>query len=131
MEIDKTRAKRGGRTPLKDPRTHCVSVRLNDEELNILNTKRGKMKQGEWLRCAALDKLPPNIPEPNITKWQELAKAANNLNQIARKLNIKNNPLRENKTAIYQSDFSYIIRIITEYRAALLGVSNNERNAED
>jgi hypothetical protein len=123
MEINETRAKRRGRTALKDPRTHCVSVRLNDEELAILNTKRGNMKQGEWLRCAALDKLPPTVPEPNIKKWIELGKAANNINQIAHKLN---------KTAsIDASQFIYIRQIITEFRAALLGVSNNERNAED
>lgn len=123
MEITETRAKRGGRKALKDPRTHCISVRLNDEELAILNTKRGNMKQGEWLRCAALDKLPPVIPEPNIKKWQELGKAASNINQIAHKLN--------KKATINESEFIYIRQIITEFRAALLGVSTNERNAED
>lgn len=123
MEINESRAKRRGRTALDDPRTHCISVRLNNDELEILNAKRGKMKQGEWLRCAALDKLPPAVPEPNIKKWLDLAKVSNNINQIAHKLN--------KKAGIDESEFNYIRHIISEFRAALIGVSNNERNAED
>jgi hypothetical protein len=115
MEINETRAKRSGRTALKDPRTHCVSVRLNDEELNILNNKRGNMKQGEWLRCAALDKLPPTVPELNIKKWVEIGKAANNINQIAYKLN---------KNAIIDdAKINAIRQLLSEFRAALLGKS--------
>lgn len=115
MEINETRAKRRGRTALKDPRTHCVSVRLNDEELNILNNKRGSMKQGEWLRCAALDKLPPTVPELNIKKWVEIGKAANNINQIAHKLN---------KNAIIDdAQINAIRQLLSEFRAALLGKS--------
>ena len=30
-------------------RSHCVSVRLNDEELTLLNEKRGRHRKGEWL----------------------------------------------------------------------------------
>jgi len=124
VEINKTRAKRQrGRIAVEDPRTHCISVRLSDEELSLLNTKRGNMKKGEWLRCAALDKLPPVVPEPNIKKWQELGKVAGNLNQIAHKLN--------KKSGIDESEFNYIHHIINEFRAALIGVSSNERNAED
>jgi hypothetical protein len=31
-------------------RSHCVSVRLNDEELTLLNERRGRHRKGEWLR---------------------------------------------------------------------------------
>lgn len=34
-------------------RTHCISVRLNNTELQLLNTKRGSMRKGEWLRMAS------------------------------------------------------------------------------
>ena len=128
-ENDKpTRTKRQGKhgkPTVEDPRTHCVSVRLNDEELKLLNTKRGTMKKGEWLRCAALDKLPPVIPEPNIKKWQELGKLANNINQIAHKLNTHHSVL------IDELQLNQIRQEITQLRAALLGVSNHERNAKD
>lgn len=31
-------------------RTHCVSVRLNNDELQLLNAKRGNRSKSEWLR---------------------------------------------------------------------------------
>ena len=124
MDINKTRAKRRGRNALTDPRTHCISVRLNDEELNILNTKRGTMKQGEWLRCAALDKLPPIIPEPNIEKWQALARSAANLNQLAKTLNLVK--LQDSS----EENIDEIRNILTEFRASLVEVSR-ERDAKN
>lgn len=33
-------------------RSHCVSVRLNNSELQLLNTKRGSTSKGKWLRMA-------------------------------------------------------------------------------
>lgn len=44
-------------------RCHCVSVRLNDEELSLLNQKRGRHRKGEWLRMAFLHNLPSVIKE--------------------------------------------------------------------
>jgi hypothetical protein len=116
--INTARQSRRGRTALEDPRTHCVSVRLNCDELSILNAKRGPMKQGEWLRCAALDKLPPVVPEINQEKWRELARAAANLNQISRYLHLCN--------GLNTEEFDQIHKDLTEFRAALLGafVSN-------
>lgn len=70
-----------------DCRDKCVSVRLNDAELAQLDRQRGVLKKGEWLRMAALDELPPAIPELNQQAWIELARASANLNQIATKLN--------------------------------------------
>lgn len=51
--------------PPDEIRSHCVSVRLNEEELTILDSKRGQYKKGEWLRMSSLDKLPPVLPEIN------------------------------------------------------------------
>ena len=83
------RKSRRGHPKLTDNecRKNCVSVRLNEVELELLNHRRGALKRGEWLRMAALDQLPPAIPELNQKAWVELAKAAANLNQIAANLN--------------------------------------------
>lgn len=82
---------RRGPKPL-DPATkrmHTVSVRLNAEELERLDQKRkvSSMQRGEWLRAAALHRLPPSIPELNREAWAVLARSAGNLNQLARTLN--------------------------------------------
>lgn len=110
--MNETRAKRRGRTPVPDPRTHCVSVRLNGDELNQLDNYRGKMARGEWLRCAGLDRLPAIIPEPNIEKWQELARAASNLNQIAKILN--------GYRGITDQQFEPVRKALVEFRDSLL-----------
>lgn len=73
--------------PPEQRRTHCVSVRLSAAELIHLDAKRGQYQRGEWLRMAALDKLPPTIPAINREAWTQLARSAANLNQIARHLN--------------------------------------------
>lgn len=83
------RARRGGgkSLPPEQLRTHCVSVRLSPAELEQLDARRGSMQRGEWLRVAALDVLPPVIPELNREAWIELARSAANLNQVAFRLN--------------------------------------------
>jgi Mobilization protein NikA len=106
---DDRRSRRGpGPLDPTDKRDHCVSVRLNDRELALLNERRGKFQRGEWLRMAALDKLPPMIPPLNQQAWAELARASANLNQIARELNFKRTPggLQDQ---------------LAEFRAALIG----------
>lgn len=77
------RAARRGPVPLPaaDKRGHCVSVRLNGRELAQLDAQRGRFQRGEWLRMAALDQLPPTVPEANVRAWAELARLAANLNQ--------------------------------------------------
>lgn len=86
-----TKKQRRGPKPLatEDKRTHTVSVRLNAEELARLDAKREtvSMQRGEWLRAAALHRLPVSIPALNREAWAELAKSAANLNQLTRKLN--------------------------------------------
>lgn len=116
-EINIDRKKRRGRIALADPRTHCVSVRLNNDELAILNVKRGDMDKGEWMRCAALDKLPVVVPEPNKKKWQALARASSNLNQIAKLLN-EAGKVSDNK-------FEPVRVILNDFRRALIGASKS------
>ncbi len=114
-DINESRKKRRGRNALPDPRVHCVSVRLSNEELAILNTKRGRFDKGEWMRMAALDKLPANIPEPNQEKWLQLSKAASNLNQIARACNVSH--------GIPDEQFEPTRKALNDFRRSLLGVS--------
>jgi hypothetical protein len=53
----------------------------------MLDGKRGKFQRGEWLRMAALDELPPAVPELNVRAWSELARLAANLNQAQASIN--------------------------------------------
>ncbi|EEV3841280.1 ATP-binding protein [Escherichia coli] len=75
--------------PHQKIRTHCISVRLNEEEMNILNDKRGEYKKGEWLRMASLNVLPPVLPELNREAWVMLGKLAQELNQLLAHLDKK------------------------------------------
>lgn len=92
MHTDETKRRRRGPAPLSDTdkRSHTVSVRLNDAELAHLDAQRGlvRMQRGEYLRAAALHRLPPSIPELNREAWATLARSAANLNQIALRLNV-------------------------------------------
>lgn len=88
---DESKRRRRGPAPLDaaDKRGHTVSVRLNDAELDRLDSQRSavQMQRGEYLRAAALHRLPPTIPEVNREAWIALARTAANLNQIAHRLN--------------------------------------------
>lgn len=106
------RSARRGPAPLPpdERREHCVSVRVNAGELATLDSRRGVYQRGEWLRMAALDKLPPTIPAINREAWTELARAAGNLNQIARSLN-----------AGEKVDRGSLRDQLAQFRAALIG----------
>lgn len=77
-----------GRRSKKALRTHCVSSRMSQEELAILDAKRGTVPRGEWLRLSMLGTLPPVVPALNRASWLELGKALNNLNQLTKFLHI-------------------------------------------
>ncbi|HAO9424098.1 TPA: ATP-binding protein, partial [Escherichia coli] len=62
--------------------SYCVSVRLNENELSILEEKRGSYKKGEWLRMASLNKLPLVLPEINKSAWVELGRLSQDLNRL-------------------------------------------------
>lgn len=113
MTDEKTvRGRRGPKIlPPAEKRMHCISVRVNDDELALIERRRGQMQSGAWLRSAALDAAPTMIPEINKSAWSELANAAANLNQIARKLN------RGNDLGI-----DLIASELAEFRLKLLGV---------
>lgn len=68
------RARTGQKIDREAVRSHCVSVRLDDNELAQLDEKRGKSRRGEWLRMAAMDGLPQPIPEANTELSLRLSK---------------------------------------------------------
>lgn len=91
---DITRVTRRGKfhtekLPQNEIRTHCVSVRLNEEELIILDSKRGQYRKGEWLRMASLNKLPPVLPEINREAWIKLGSLSQDLNHLLNHLDSK------------------------------------------
>lgn len=70
------------RLPENEIRSYCVSVRLNENELSILEEKRGSYKKGEWLRMASLNKLPLVLPAINKSAWVELGRLSQDLNRL-------------------------------------------------
>ncbi|MHB1266569.1 MAG: plasmid mobilization protein [Acidithiobacillus ferriphilus] len=103
-------------TRTRDPqkkRTHTLSARFNNDEIRQINTRRGRMTSGCWLRSAALGRPIPNpIPEANGQAWAGLAKLASNINQIAKALN--------SHTHV---DTVEVLQLIKEVRAKLIGVN--------
>ena len=123
--MPESRRRRHGPAPL-DPtvkRDHCVSVRLNGDELAWLDAARSavRMQRGEYLRAAAMDKLPPTIPELNREAWVSLSRAASNLNQLAKAVN---------QSGFSDSDFQPIQSALADFRKSLIG-ADDERDAED
>lgn len=82
-------------------RTHCISVRLNNTELQLLNTKRGSMRKGEWLRMASLQKLPPVIPAINTEAWKALTVISQKLNRIATHIDCKSKDSQLTHTELF------------------------------
>ncbi|MGQ8484693.1 hypothetical protein ACUTG2_18070 [Klebsiella aerogenes] len=111
-------------------RQHCVSVRLNKEELQLLNVKRGDIRKGEWLRKTFLNTTPILIPPINLDAWKELGKISQNLN----KLNIHLDNKSDGSCLTYTELFA-VRRQISELRLHLINIDlwriSDEGNAED
>ncbi|AOM94999.1 hypothetical protein L1C84_17290 [Klebsiella pneumoniae] len=87
--------------PKKLLRTYCVSVRLNDDELNKLNHLRKNHSKGEWLRMASLQKLPPVIPAINTKAWKALTDISQKLNRIATHIDCKSKDSQLTHTELF------------------------------
>lgn len=98
----------------KPLRIHCVSVRFNKEELEILNSNRGNESKGEWLRLTSLEKLPVIVPEINIESWKLLSDISQKLNRIINHLDTKSSNSELTKTEIFA-----VKRQILELRSCL------------
>ncbi|MBA0208568.1 hypothetical protein [Pectobacterium brasiliense] len=111
-------------------RSHCVSVRLNNEELSLLNERRGRHRKGEWLRMAFLHNLPSVIPPVNLEAWKTLGEVSQKLNKLVIHLDNKGNGSSLSKTELFA-----VKRQIAELRANLITTNmwsaSHEGNAKN
>ncbi|HAW0924414.1 TPA: hypothetical protein JLU65_003071 [Escherichia coli] len=111
-------------------RHFCISVRLNQAELELLNNRRGKHKKGEWLRLAFLNHTPTNIPLVNVETWKMLSDISQKLNRIAIHIDGKSKDSKLTHTELFA-----VKRLLVELRNNLLrtdfGSSYREGYAED
>lgn len=103
-------------------RTHCVSVRFNHEELQLLNSNRGEKSKGEWLRLASLNRLPVMVPQINIEAWKALADISQRLNKLLNHLESKSDGSNLTRTEIFA-----VKRQISELRSCLTAASRSVR----
>ncbi len=82
-------------------RIHCISVRLNNNELQILNIKRGNKSKGEWLRMLFLQNLPPVVPTFNIEAWKKLSDISQKLNRISLHIDSKSKDSQLTHTELF------------------------------
>lgn len=64
-------------------RTVQIKSMLSPDELAVLDARRGRFCRGTYLRLAAIDQLPPVVPELNRQAWRTLSRAAGNLSTLA------------------------------------------------
>lgn len=122
MQDDAATSRRHGPKPkpLEEQRRHGISCRVNDAELALIDQRRGKVSRGEWLRLAALSKPPRIVPEVNKVAWADLARAAGNLNQLARAINEGRWPVKDGPSA--QATIMEMRAQLDAVRASLIGL---------
>ncbi len=122
--------KQNNKVPAKSLRTHCVSVRFNQDELKLLNKKRGGKSKGEWLRLASLDKLPLSVPAINIQAWKTLGEISQKLNKLVAHLDRKSY-----ESPLTQTELFAVKRQVSELRLHLITAdlwrASHEGDAED
>lgn len=96
-------------------RHFCISVRLNQAELELLNNRRGKHKKGEWLRLTFLNHTPTDIPLVNVEAWKMLSDISQKLNRIAIHIDGKSKDSQLTNTELFA-----VRRQIVELRKHLL-----------
>lgn len=111
-------------------RSHCISVRLNDEELTLLNEKRGRHRKGEWLRLSLINKLPAVVPAINFEAWKTLGEISQKLNKLVAHLDSKSY-----ESPLTQTELFAVKRQVSELRLHLITAdlwrASHEGDAED
>lgn len=93
-------------------RSHCISVRMNSDELRQLNKWRGKIRRGTYLRLLFNGSQPVNVPDVNLKAYTSLARSASNLNQIAHKLNMS-----------HHVEIEVTLEALRQFRQCLIGMT--------
>ncbi len=101
--------------PAQSLRIHCVSVRFNQAELELLNANRGNKSKGEWLRLTSLDRLPPVVPAINVEAWKSFSDISQKLNKLINHLDAKSSNSELTKTEIFA-----VKKQIKELRSCLI-----------
>ncbi|MFJ5361882.1 hypothetical protein ACIPUG_13105 [Pectobacterium sp. CHL-2024] len=120
------------KTPLKNKliRNKCISIRLNEKEISLLDSKRKHISRAEWLRMASLHKLPSVIPQINIEAWKALGEISQKLNRLVVHLDNKGND-----SPLSQTELFAVKRQIVEIRQHLitdnLWSASHEGNAKN
>ena len=96
--------------PEAEYRFYNLKVRLNSEELEILDIIKGRHSRSVAVRFLIMSGIPTAVPGLNEIVWAELSKSASNLNQIARHLNAGGG-----------INFEEIRRELESFRTKLLG----------
>lgn len=76
---------RGKKVVDQEKRMFCISVRLNRNELDLLDSRRSTMQRGTFFRAALHGKFPDQILIPSINKdlYRDLGRALGNLATVA------------------------------------------------
>lgn len=106
-------------------RTHCVSVRITPAELEKLDSMRGGISRGSFLRNIFLGKkIPAQIPRINQEAYRETARWASNLNQIAYALHNFGDEIQARGT---EEIYAYL----KKFRLKLIGLDDFEGDEKD
>ena len=97
----------------KPKRTHCISVRLTDAELETLDENRGRQPRGTWCHKAVIGGGNYVIPECNRNIYIESARWAANLSQLAKDRNLGKS-----------IDLRAAVETLRQFRLALLGANH-------
>ena len=109
--------------PVKGIRTNRISLRLNEEEIALIQSKAQSQDArtlARYVRNSALESLPITIPEINQESWTKLSTVVSNLNQLQRRIN---------SNQIVGVD--EIKTLVADLRAKLIGVTFNNNNIKD
>ncbi|ECP9882246.1 hypothetical protein FZS16_22165 [Salmonella enterica] len=107
-----------------------MSVRLNDEELTLLNERRGRHRKGEWVRLALIEKLPVTVPPINLEAWKSLSEISQKLNKLVAHLDNKSQG-----SSLTQTELFAVKRQVSELRLHLITAdlwrASHEGNAKN